>query len=57
MVAVTFGPDWVSAAFQIWVTCWFPGNIQVTVHAVTGLPRLVTDTLAVKPPDHWLPML
>jgi hypothetical protein len=29
----------------------------VTVQEVTGLPRLVIDTLAPKPPVHWDVML
>jgi hypothetical protein len=52
LAAVTLSPDWVSVAFQIWVICWLPGNVQAAVHEVTALPRFVKDTLAVKPPDH-----
>src|SRR5947209_1682182 len=48
LAAVTFAPDWVCVAFQICVICWLPGNAQVAVQEVTALPRLVTDTLALK---------
>lgn len=40
--------------FRNWVTCWFPGKVHATVHEVIAAPRLVTDTFAPKPPDHWL---
>ena len=52
--AVTALPDWVSCAFQPEVTCWLPGNVQVTAQPVTGAPLLVTRTSAVKPVLHWL---
>ncbi len=48
--AVTWLPDWVTAAFQALVTRWSPGQVQVTVQPLTGVDEvLVTVTSAVKP--------
>jgi hypothetical protein len=41
-------------AFHAWVTVWPAGYDQVRVHELTASPRLVTVTLAPKPPGHWL---
>jgi hypothetical protein len=30
LTAVTFAPDWVTPAFQAFVTDWFPPKVQVT---------------------------
>jgi hypothetical protein len=50
----TASPLWDTVPFHSWVTCWLPGKVHATVHEVIGAPRLVTDTLAPKPFDHWL---
>ncbi|GIJ80352.1 hypothetical protein Xph01_47840 [Micromonospora phaseoli] len=52
-VAVTWLPDEVTVAFQAWVTRWPDGNVQARFQPFIGSPRLVTFTLAVKPPGHW----
>jgi hypothetical protein len=52
--AVTAAPVCVSVVFHAWVTCCPAENDQVSVQLLTGSPRLVRDTLAPKPPGHWL---
>jgi hypothetical protein len=54
LVAVTAAPDWVTAAFQAWVTVCPAAKDQVSRQLLTGSPRLVTFTSAPNPPDHWL---
>src|SRR5690242_13946572 len=54
LTAVVAAPDWVTVAFQAWVTVWPLGNDQVSRQPLTGSPRLVMSTLAPKPPPHWL---
>src|SRR4051812_12090944 len=53
LVAVTALPDWVIVALQPCVTCWLPGNDQVTLQPPEiASPRLVTVTWAVNPTFH-----
>ena len=54
LVAVAAAPDWVTVAFQAWVTVCPLGNVQVSRHPLTGSPRLVMSTFAPKPSCHWL---
>jgi hypothetical protein len=51
---VTAAPDAVTVAFQAWVTCCPAAKVQARRQPLIGSPRLVTETLAVKPPGHWL---
>jgi hypothetical protein len=52
-VAVTAAPDWVTVAFQAFVTFWSPGNENVSVQVLIALvPVLLMVRLAVNPPDH-----
>ena len=54
LVTVTWEPDVEWTPFH---SCWIPwpsGNAQRRSHDDTGSPRLVTVTLAPKPPGHWL---
>ena len=51
---VTRPPFWVTVPFQYWVTCCPAVNDQVSCQPLSGSPRLVTATLAPKPPFHWL---
>ena len=44
----------MTVAFHAWVTRWPDGNVQPRRQPLIGSPRLVTVTLAVKPPGHWL---
>ena len=48
-VAVTAVPDWVTRADHAWVTRWPPVRANASDHAGRAGPRLVTDTVAVKP--------
>ena len=43
----------VIVAFQPWVTRWPDGNVHTRLQPLIASPRLVTFTLAVKPPGHW----
>src|SRR5436190_1430132 len=53
LTAVTAGPDWVTVAFQAFVTCWSPGKLQPRLQLLTVVvPVLVTVTFAVNPPAH-----
>lgn len=47
-------PDWVTVAFQPFVTRWSPPYVQVTVQPSTAVSPAVTRTLAVNPPVHEL---
>lgn len=54
LVAVTVGPDWVTAAFQAWLTVWPCANVHLTVQPLTASPRFVTTTSAPNPrPIGW----
>jgi hypothetical protein len=55
LVTVTFAPDWLTEPFQSWVTVCPAANDQVTRQPLMGSPRLVTVTLALKPPCQELP--
>ena len=50
----TAAPDWVTVPFHSWETVWPASKEKRRSHAVTGSPRLVTCTPALKPPCHWL---
>ena len=52
-MAVTWAPLCVAAVFHAWVTVWPAVYDQVNVQLVTGSPRFVMFTFAVKPPGHW----
>ncbi|GAB4060775.1 hypothetical protein GCM10028775_77770 [Catellatospora paridis] len=52
LFAVTAEPLCVSDVFHACVTVCPALNDHVNVHAVSGSPRLVTDTLAPNPPCH-----
>jgi hypothetical protein len=55
LAAVTLAPDCAQVALQPWVTdCPAAGKSKPSVQPSTGAPRLVIETLAPKPPDHWL---
>src|SRR6185437_10826533 len=55
LTAVTCWPDCDQVALQPLETFWFAsGNAKFSVQPETAEPRLVTFTLATKPPDHWL---
>ena len=56
-MTLTLAPDWVKLPFHSWVTACPALNDQVRVQLLTALPRLVTVTLAPKPPCHWLETL
>jgi hypothetical protein len=53
LVAVTVPPDGEMVAFHALVTCCPDGNVQRRFQPLMGSPRLVTETLATKPPPHW----
>ncbi len=53
-MAVTAVPLCVTFAFHAWVTLCPLAKVQVSIHEVTGSPRLVTVTSPPNPPDHWL---
>ena len=50
LVTVTVSPLCDQVPFHPWVTCWLPGNVKPSVHALTAEPPLVIATLAVNPP-------
>jgi hypothetical protein len=50
---VTAEPLWLGTPFHSCWIDWPDGNVQSTLHELTGSPRLVTVTLAPKPPPHW----
>src|SRR5919204_3261898 len=52
LTALTWAPFCVTVAFQAWVTRCPAEYDQVSVHPVTGSPRLVMDTFAPNPPGH-----
>ena len=52
--AVTVDPDWLTVAFQPFVTRSSPAYVQVTVQLDTAVSPGATLMLAVNPPDHWL---
>ena len=52
LTAVTCVPDCENVAFQPWVTCWPAVKCHVSVHELSGVPRLVIIIPAVNPPDH-----
>ena len=52
--AVTVAPDWLTVAFQPFVTRWSPAYVQVTVQLETAVSPGETLMEAVNPPDHWL---
>jgi hypothetical protein len=51
---VTVLPDWLNSPDQPWSTRWPAENVHSSVQLETASPRLVTVTLAPKPPFHWL---
>jgi hypothetical protein len=52
--AVTWVPLWVIVEFQAWVTCWPAVKPQPSFQPLIGSPRLVTATVPLNPPAHWV---
>mgnify|MGYP003423530270 CR=1 FL=1 len=53
LVTVTAAPDWVSAAFQDWLTCCPSAKVQVNVHPlIAAVPVFATVTSPWNPPPH-----
>src|SRR5688572_30010786 len=53
LTAVTCAPEALTVAFQAWLTVCPEGKAQPSRQPSSRSPRLVTVTLAVKPPGHW----
>src|SRR5204862_4823926 len=53
LVTVTWAPDCVYDPFHNWVTVCPAVKLQLSRQPLIPSPRLVTVTLAPKPPGHW----